>query len=678
MLLGDVFVISLRLDVHADLGTRHCFILDVELWSMDRHHPPNYDSFEFESKRTIEISLVSTNLIAASRHLFFHHSVFTVLTLSVYASLVSVLPRRKKQELDTVLDSKSRQIHLLTGYVLIQAIDSIEQFIVRNWKMGSVHFDHCNINSEIESMKSRIEYSDNPWNEIEDVAVSLSSRLSLIHNQLVQLCVGYPVISSNLLQQYRKFRAKTLAELFFYNENLSCDISVSNPIDKILSVVLKSKYIEKIPRFPIFCSEMDSCVNNWSIILEDRFIISPGAVVEITPCDMKVKCTDAGPMGDDLEPLSRGSLSGIRSCFPWLKRKTVTESPSSRCLHSVGDHRTTWAFSEDQQRSVYFSDENLNAIIDFLMTREQLKTDLQSQNLFGGFLYSEQASVLSPFVTTQTVQPTHLIVFVHGLDGTCDDLSSYQNIFRIVSDNAPQFHYLLSSANHAKTWSDIDALADNLLSEVQSHVTKFAEPPARISFVAHSLGGIIVRAAVCRKEAQEWLTSRLHCLLTINSPHLGLAYVGKSINFGIQFMQWWKQSRSIQQLSLKDEVTFYDSFLFRLSRKKTFGLFRCVLLVGTYTDSFVPFHSALLAPCKPAMKDPSALGTTYREMLTNVNNEILLTGRTTVVVRYSTLHSISSAVGNRFTGRAAHIAAVEDDTFIEKLLANSALKYFIE
>lgn len=59
-----------------------------------------------------------------------------------------------------------------------------------------------------------------------------------------------------------------------------------------------------------------------------------------------------------------------------------------------------------------------------------------------------------------------------------------------------------------------------------------------LSFVAHSLGGVIVRAAVCRDEAA-WLRPRLHCLLTINSPHLGLAYVGKGINLGIQFMQWY-------------------------------------------------------------------------------------------------------------------------------------------
>ncbi|EYC03045.1 hypothetical protein Y032_0096g2914 [Ancylostoma ceylanicum] len=225
---------------------------------------------------------------------------------------------------------------------------------------------------------------------------------------------------------------------------------------------------------------------------------------------------------------------------------------------------------------------------------------------------SEQAiSRLSTDEKPPTSPLTHLVVFVHGLEGTCDDLSSYRDIFRIIAGENPGFYYLLSASNHSKTWSDIDEMAENLLSEVQSYVSRYSEPPMRISFVAHSLGGVIVRAAVCRDEA-EWLRPRLHCLLTINSPHLGLAYVGKGVNLGIQFMQWWKQSRSMEQLSLKDEVAFYDSFLFRLSQKKTFGLFRRVLLIGTPADMFVPCHSALLAPCKTALKDPSALGSIYR------------------------------------------------------------------
>lgn len=53
-----------------------------------------------------------------------------------------------------------------------------------------------------------------------------------------------------------------------------------------------------------------------------------------------------------------------------------------------------------------------------------------------------------------------------------------------------------------------------------------------------------------------------------------------------------------------------------------FGFFRNVLLVGSYNDLYVPGHSALVEQCKAAVNDPSAQGTIYAEMLTNINESI--------------------------------------------------------
>ncbi|KAJ1349818.1 hypothetical protein KIN20_005470 [Parelaphostrongylus tenuis] len=612
--VGDTFIITLRLDARADLEIEYCFVLDVELWCMDRHRPPNFDSFELASRRTTEISICPYRLTAASRQIFFEHSTYAALTLSVYASLVSVLPRRKRHPPDEADDiAKSRQIHLSTAYILMQAIDSIERFVVRNVEkmVTSVRFDRRDIEAEMESLKSRLKLAEDPYKELEVMAVNLSSRLSLNYNQLIRLCSESPGISASLLQCYRNFRTKMLAELFFYNENSFYDLHMFTPLNKMISLILKSKYLEKLPRFPIFCADLDDCVNNWSLILEDRFVVksSPCSVIEENFRIVKAETPNIKSISDDIKPVRRRSYSAISSCFPWRKHN-LNRSQSSGSLALIVGNRVVQSFSNDRQ-SVYSPDDDFSTIIDFITARERLKADFRDQNLFDGYFYSEQASLRSPFTITNADQPKHLVVFVHGLDGTCDDLSSYRNVFRVVTGYSKGFCYLLSEANHAKTWSDIDSMAQNLLSEVQSHIAELREPPSHISFVAHSLGGVIVRAAVCRKEAEEWLIPRLHTLLTINSPHLGLAYVGRGVNLGMQFMQWWKQSLSIKQLSLKDKLMLSESFLFRLSRKKTFGLFRNVLLVGTCGDTFVPFHSALLIPCKTAMKDPSALGTTY-------------------------------------------------------------------
>ncbi|WKX88808.1 hypothetical protein Q1695_008439 [Nippostrongylus brasiliensis] len=678
--LGDSFSVSLRLDAHADLSATYNFVLDVELWSMDRHRPPNLSLFEMDSRRTVEICICPTTLTAASRELFFDHSAFADLTMTVYASLVSALPRRKRQPPDPEMDAKSRNLHLTSAHTLLQAMSSIEHFVIRHkTKFGSaVHIDPCNVSTELDSVTNQLTSSPCPWTILENTAVNFSARLSVLFSQLVRLCVGSSAISSVLLQEYAKFREKMLSELFFFTEYAPSDLSKCNFLDKVYSVVSKSKYVEKLPRFPIFCSSTDKSKYNWCLVVEERFLkdASPFVLKERCYSDENPKSPLKDAAGDYSQDVRYGSLPNINSRRSWLRRKSG--SRSSRSLLSYS-HRSTLTNDESCSEPSQILNDNFNTTLEFVMERERLKEALLEQRLFEGFLYSEQAALWKyALPKIRKMQPTHLVVFVHGLEGTCEDLSSYRNSFRVVADRIPGFLYLLSSSNHAKTWCDIEDMADNLLSEIHSYIARYSEPPARISFVAHSLGGVIVRAAVSKEEAAEWLVPRLHCLLTINSPHLGLAYVGKGVNLGIQFMQWWKQSRSMEQLSLKDQVSFCDSFLFRLSRRRTFGHFRNVLLIGTPNDVFVPYHSAVLSPCKSANKDPSALGTTYRDMLLNVHDDIMSSERTTTTIRYSTWHSVSSQKTSRLTGRAAHIAAVEDDIFIEELFAISAMKYFTE
>ncbi|KAK6061467.1 putative serine esterase DUF676 [Cooperia oncophora] len=592
--IGDSFVISLHVGPHINLTSPYHLAVDIELWSMDRHRPPNLSLFELESKRTLEISLSPANLMAASRILFFEHSAYAALTLTAYSSLVSVLPRRRRQPPDPSLDTKSRNVHLLTGSTLLHAMNSIQRFVTRNQPkmMASVHTDVCDVAAEMESLKSRLDSAVNPWDEVENTAVVLSARLSLLYSQLVRLCVGSPAISSALLQEHRKFRDKLLSELFFFMESSPFELSKNN-------FVSKSKYLEKLPRFPIFCRELDCSLDNWCLIVEERFLMDhPSTSGGNGMCDKKVPLANAGGAGDGFNADHRLSLPrGTGSRFPGLRRKTSNGRPHS--LHHTDFNKILPLYPEVSPESLAPSEQDLTSAVDFVIEREHLKATLLEQRLFDGYLYSEQASPWQYAPSSRP--PTHLVVFVHGLEGTCDDLSSYRNIFRVVTDSVPGFYYLLSASNHFKTWSNFDEMADNLLSEVHSYL-----------FIAHSLGGVIVRTAITREDASDWLVPRLHCLLTINTPHLGLAYVGRGVNLGIQVMQWWKKSRSMEQLSLKDEVSFSDSFLYRLSKKSTFGLFRYVLLIGTPADVFVPCHSALLSPCKSAAKDPSALGTTYR------------------------------------------------------------------
>lgn len=61
----------------------------------------------------------------------------------------------------------------------------------------------------------------------------------------------------------------------------------------------------------------------------------------------------------------------------------------------------------------------------------------------------------------------------------------------------------------------------------------------------------------------------------------------KIIFAGMWFMQKWKKSGSLLQLSLRDASDVRDTFLYRLSQKCNLVNFKNVLLCGSSQDRFV-------------------------------------------------------------------------------------------
>ncbi|CAI2319222.1 unnamed protein product [Caenorhabditis sp. 36 PRJEB53466] len=365
---------------------------------------------------------------------------------------------------------------------------------------------------------------------------------------------------------------------------------------------------------------------------------------------------------------------------------------------------------ENEQKLTEENPKETMAAFELLREREAAKRILREEAHYEGILYSEIPSksmhrpvftpVNSRLVLGEPAHRTpfdraHLVVFVHGLEGTQDDLvpfrcgldqaisAHYHSLQMNETDEERgerwHFEYLMSSTNRSQTWADIKTMAHNLLAEVREYVEESRHNVLRISFMAHSLGGVIVRSAVgmAAEMGMEWLNDRLHTLMTINSPHLGLAYVQKHIHWGVQIVKWWKKSRSMEQLTFRDSLNFGSSFVYQASVNGACGKFRHVLLVGTPHDQLVPYMSALLVPSKNSAEDQSAFGEAYREMMSAILNSMRTSEKTETLVRYTTFHQLGSSNSQKLTGRAAHVAALEDPVFIEKLFNISAVNYFV-
>ncbi|CAF3359429.1 unnamed protein product [Rotaria socialis] len=313
-----------------------------------------------------------------------------------------------------------------------------------------------------------------------------------------------------------------------------------------------------------------------------------------------------------------------------------------------------------------------------VMYKEKIKQIISSKYSSSLMFYSDFSILVStiPYFYQQ-LQPfdnngVHLVVCVHGLDGNSGDLRLIKTYLELCLPTC-RLDFLMSSANHSSTFDDIDIMVTQLIDEIEAHIERYGLKPQRISFVGHSLGNLVVRATVSHPRFERFRTL-LYTYLSLSGPHLGTLFNSSGlVNMGMWLMQKWKKSCSLSQMSFKDHVDPKQTYLYKLSKKPCLEYFKNILLIASPQDRYVPFHSARIELCKAALKD-TVYGSTYVEMINNLLEPILRNPSITFV-RYNAFHNIPSGTNN-FIGRAAHIAILDSELFVEKFILVSAAKYF--
>lgn len=103
---------------------------------------------------------------------------------------------------------------------------------------------------------------------------------------------------------------------------------------------------------------------------------------------------------------------------------------------------------------------------------------------------------------------------------------------------------------------------------------------ARITFIGHSLGGLIIRAALPYMEKYK---SKMHGYLTLCSPHLGYMYrSGKMFNAGMWFIKKWRKSLCLSQLTMSDHKDLEKTALYELSKLEGLGWFKHLIFVSSF------------------------------------------------------------------------------------------------
>uniref|UniRef100_A0A8C6SBV0 DUF676 domain-containing protein n=1 Tax=Neogobius melanostomus TaxID=47308 RepID=A0A8C6SBV0_9GOBI len=302
------------------------------------------------------------------------------------------------------------------------------------------------------------------------------------------------------------------------------------------------------------------------------------------------------------------------------------------------------------------------------------KEGLLREMSFQGALYSDLpvlASDLPYFPPEEDDEEfedgIHLVVCVHGLDGNSADLRLVKTFIELGLPGS-RLDFLMSERNQSDTFADFDTMTDRLLDEIVQHIQLYNLTIGKISFIGHSLGNIIIRSVLTRPRFRCYLP-KLHTFLSLSGP----TWERSTTTARLWLMQKLKKSGSLLQLTFRDHVDPRQTFLYLLSQKPGLQFFKNVVLVASPQDRYVPFHSARIEMCKTALKDRTT-GPVYTEMINNLLLP-LVEAKKCQLIRQNVFHALPNTA-NTLIGRAAHIAVLDSELFLEKFFLVAGLDYF--
>jgi hypothetical protein len=208
----------------------------------------------------------------------------------------------------------------------------------------------------------------------------------------------------------------------------------------------------------------------------------------------------------------------------------------------------------------------------------------------------------------------HLFVLVHGFEGSSNDMKLLRNNLVIVYSDAM---VLCSTANDNDTKSGIGEMGERLAGEVRDYIAEYCPGNilGRISFIGHSLGGLIIRAALPHLENY---SGKMHLFLTLSTPHLGIkSHSSNLVKAGIWVLKTWSKSRSLTQLSMDDTANPRDGYIYKLSEIEGLNWFKHFVLLSSSQDNYVPFESARIE-----VNESQTQAEVYHEIVRNLLEKI--------------------------------------------------------
>ena len=356
----------------------------------------------------------------------------------------------------------------------------------------------------------------------------------------------------------------------------------------------------------------------------------------------------------DLEPSVRSRTSALsNNLLPEVPRVPEQYKPASAIS------KRTIRLLKSEVTHINFEQSRRDLIGSSMMETVHFLTDTE-----GGRMMGKSFSPLP-----------HLVVCCHGLEGASNDL----RLVRIFLQQAlpkSDMHFLMADSYMEDTYRHIGDMGHLLAEEIANSLLCSLKSYSRISFIGHSLGCLVIRAAL-KSRLLDPYRELFYTFLSLSGPHLGMMYSSSYlVNGGLWLMQRLKQGKSLLQIGMKDHSDLKQCYIYKLSKGDQLHNFKNLVFVSSHQDKYVPFHSTRIEMCNDAKKDYGYNGQVYREMLQNIMLPIIQNSNCNVI-RYSVQYALEQGSASSMIGRAAHIACLDSEVFLNKFFSVMGWKFFV-
>ena len=270
---------------------------------------------------------------------------------------------------------------------------------------------------------------------------------------------------------------------------------------------------------------------------------------------------------------------------------------------------------------------------------------------------------------SKSKKASHVFILIHGMDSRYTDLLPIMNEISLVTPNADFIlpEWIAGEKSRLSIKTSGQKVAYEIIETLERDYDDLDEI-GKISFVWHSLGGLIARAAF--PHLQEF-HCKFYSYWSLGSPHLGIHNAQAHITIGAIFTEIFSLGNWITELRLADSYSIERTNLYNLSESKGFEHFEHIYFIASAQDTYSPYYSSRVQIFKDDLELPNA------NMLINMNQNILnqcKNGVTRVDVNFN----IQKNDFESLIGKTAHIMLLEYQPFLSVLVNRYRSTIFAE